>query len=324
MAVTLAQAAKQETSPLKKAILEYLLRQKGVMAIIPFEPATALQNVVLRWASLPTAGFRKVNGDYEEGTGDTEQIEEGIYLLGGDVDVDKIFDKVQNFIEDPATTQTKMKLKATASVFNDYFINGSPDYDADGFYGLAYRVDNLDDRQKVCIGSEGTPYDPTASAAAEHALIDALHELDDLVGGASAFFCNRDVRLGIASVLRRAGVLNQSMDQYDRQVFNWNGAEIVDVGKQRDLSTEIIPNDEDPGDGGSDTTSIYAVRWGTDDALTGIQVEPLKAYWIGGENHELEAKPARRLRIDWPVGLAGFGKYYAARVYNLAAPSTWT
>lgn len=324
MAVTLADHAKQETDPLRKGILMNLLRQSDVLALIPFEVVSALDSIAVRWQTLPTAGFRKVNAGYSEGSGKTEQITESLKALGGDVDFDRVFDKIQNYIESPRVTQTKMKTKAVASVFNYYYIKGGPAVDADGFSGLEYRVDNLPSRQKIAVGVAGTPHDATASTANEHAFLDALHELNDLVGGASAYFCNRKMRLGIGRVLRRVGLLDTTKDQFDREVWSFGGAPIVDVGLQRDQSTEIITDTEDPGDGGADTTSIYAVNFGTDDGLLGIQLEPLEAYMVGGEDHEMEEKPAKRLRIDWWVGLAGFGSYYAARAYNLEPASSWT
>ncbi len=324
MAVTLTDHAKQETDPLRKGVLMNLLRQSDVLALIPFEVVSSLDSIAIRWQTLPTAGFRKINAGYSEGSGKTEQIVESLKALGGDVDFDRVFDKVKNYIEPPRVTQTKMKTKAVASEFNYYYINGGPAVDADGFNGLEYRVDNLPSRQKIAVGSAGTPHDATASTANEHAFLDALHELNDLVGGASAYFCNRKMRLGVGRVLRRVGLLDTTTDQFDREVWTFGGAPIVDVGLKRDQSTEIITDTEDPGDGGADTTSIYAVRFGTDDGLLGIQLEPLEAYMVGGEEHELESKPVKRLRIDWWVGLAGFGSYYAARAYNLEPAANWT
>lgn len=324
MAVTLNDAAKQMTDPLRKGIIMNLLRYSDILALIPFENVSALDNIAIRWKNLPTATFRKLNAGYTEGSGQTEQVTESIKLLGGDVDVDRVFDKLTNYIEDPTVTQTKMKTKAVAFQFNYYFVQGSPAVDADGFYGVYYRVDNLPSRQKFALGSAGTPYDCTADAAHEHAFLDGLHKLNALVGGADAYLCNFNMRLGVGKVLRRLGLLDTTKDQFDREVYLFGGAPIVDAGLQRDQSTEIITDIEDPGDGGADTTSVTAVKFGLDEGMIGIQLEELEAYWVGGADHELEAKPVRRLRIDWGVGLAGFGSYYGARMYNLKPAGSWT
>jgi len=324
MAVTLNDAAKQMTDPLRKGILMNLIRYSDILALIPFEDVGALDSIAIRWQSLPEAAFRKINAGYGEGSGTTEQIVESVKGLGGDVDIDRVFEKVNNYIEDPGVTQTAMKTKATSFVFNQYFIQGSPTLDADGFYGLEYRVANLPARQLFALGTAGTPFDVTASDDNEHAFLDGLHRLNELVGGADAYFCNFDMRLGVGRALRRVGLLDTSQDQFDRTIYAFGGKPIVDVGLQRDQTSEIITDTEDPGDGGDDTTSIYAVKFGTDDGLIGIQLDALEAYWVGGDAHELESKPVKRLRIDWWVGLAGFGSYYAARMYNLQPATDWT
>jgi len=324
MALTINDYAKQSTDPLRKGILMNLLRYSDVLGILPFENVEALESVAIRWQNLPDVAFRKINAGYTEGSGDTEQIVEAVKGLGGDVDIDRVFELVKNVIEDPKVTQTRMKVKSMGYTFNYYFMQGSPTVDADGFYGLYHRVDNLPSRQKFAIGSAGTPFDVTASTANEHKFVDAFHKLNALVGGANAFFCNFDMRLGVGSVLRRLNLLDVTKDQFDREVFSFLGAPVIDIGLKADQSTEIITDTEDPGDGGADTTSITAVRFGTDDGLIGIQLNELNPYWVGGEDHELEAKPVRRLRIDWWAGLAGYGSYYAARMYNLKPQSGWT
>jgi hypothetical protein len=120
MALTLADLARQETEPLKKVIMLNLIRYSDLMSLIPFEKWDSLTAIVTRWKTLPSVGFRQVNGGYTESTGTTEQISEGLYALGGDVQYDRVFDMVKNVIEDPKKTQTNMKLKAISYAFNNY------------------------------------------------------------------------------------------------------------------------------------------------------------------------------------------------------------
>lgn len=323
-ATTLLTVAKQMTDPLRKGVLMTILRQSDLLQYIPFETVGGLTSKATRWKTLPTAGFRKINSGYTPGSGETEQVEWAVKPLGGDVDIDKIFDHATDYIEDPKKTQTKMKSRAVASEFNYYFVKGSPTVDADGFYGLEYIVDRLDSRQKIVVGTAGTPHDATASTANTHALLDKMHEASSAVGGADLFLCNRKLRLGIASLLRRSGLLTTSKDAFDRKVDEFDGAPIVDAGLKRDQSTEIITETEDPGDGGDDTTSLYAVKFGLDDGLIGIQLNELLAYWVNGPDGELEDKPAHRLRIDWVCGVAAFGKWSVSRVYNIEPAGSWT
>jgi hypothetical protein len=301
-----------------------LYRYSNLLEIVPFEQAAALDNVVIRWLSLPTVGSRKLNAGYTESTGKVEQMVETVRPIGGDVDVEKVLDDLPNVIEKPSVTQLAMKAKAMAYLFNHLFINGSESEDPDAFYGIKHRVGLLAEKHsdlEFAIGSAGTPYDVLADSASEHTFIDKLHRMNALVGGADCYLCNFDMRLGFGRVLRRVGLLDTSRDAFDREVYEFNGAPIIDVGVKADQSTEIITDTEDPGDGGSDTTSIYAVNFGQPEGLVGVQLTDLQAYLV---SDELEAKPTRRWRIDWFVGLAGFGDMYIAHMYNLKPASGWT
>lgn len=327
MTVLLSDVAKQETEPLKKGVIQSLLRYSNVLGVVPFENVDALNSIAVRWKTLPSVGTRKINEGYSESSGTTEQAQESVTALGGDVDIDKVFDKVSNYIQDPKVTQTKMKTKAIAYKFNDLFINGDPLSNEEEFPGLKYRVGQLPSRQTIGAGGTSgsdTAFDVTSSSGNIQDFLDSFHKLNALVDGADAYFCNFDVRLGIQSALRRSGLLATNKDQFERTVYSFDGAPIIDVGLKSDQSTEIITNTETAYDGGSDATSVYAVKFGTDEGLTGIQLEPMAPYWVGGEGNELESKPVRRLRIDWWVGLAGFGKYYIARMDNLLDPASWT
>jgi hypothetical protein len=121
-AVTLATVAKQMTDPLRKGVLMTILRQSEIISLLPFETVDSLTVKAARWKVLPTATFRKLNDGYTPGGGETEQIEWAVKLLGGDVDLDKAFDYILGYIEDPWQTQTKMKARAVATLFNYYII----------------------------------------------------------------------------------------------------------------------------------------------------------------------------------------------------------
>ncbi len=82
MAVTLADLARQEKTPLKKYVIKNLLRYSDLMALVPFKDVGSLTSVVVRWKSLPSVGYRKVGGGYTESTGSTEQVSEGVYAMG--------------------------------------------------------------------------------------------------------------------------------------------------------------------------------------------------------------------------------------------------
>lgn len=322
MAVTLVDAQKQSKDPLHKAFIMDLLRYGGdLMGIIPFVDVAGLSVSAMRWQTIMSSAFRKLNAGYSEATGTTEDIVETLFLLGGDIKVDRVIAEAGNYVENPLETQTKMRAKSMAFQFLDSFINGDNAVDADSFEGLKKRVAGMPSRMSIDLAAAGDSLKVLASAANEQAFIDALHK-GVKYSGATHILMNEDTWLGVGQVLRRLGLLNTVTDQYDRQFEAFRGVPLIDVGLKSDKSTEIITNTEDPGDGGNDSTSIYFVRFDTDEGLHGIQLagkgmdvyDPL-------DGAELESGPQILRRVDWPVGLMNVSQYCIARLkgFKMAA-----
>jgi hypothetical protein len=82
MPVTLAQLAKIETQPLRKYVLENMIRTARVMEILPFENVDSLRSIAVRWQTLPAVAFRAIGGSYTASEGDVEQVWESVYILG--------------------------------------------------------------------------------------------------------------------------------------------------------------------------------------------------------------------------------------------------
>lgn len=252
MALTLADLSKQEVQPLKKFILENLLRYSDLMSLVPMKKVDSLSSIVVRWKALPSVAYRQINGTYTESTGSTEQITEGVYALGGEVKFDRIFDMVSNTIEDPKKTQTQMKVRAIAYQFNDNLINGDHASDVNAPEGINKRIASyLPSRQSI---SAGTALDVTASSANMHTFVDKLHEAIELAGlrkaptikpkrgdkqpaKEGALLMNRDTYLGVGRVLRRLGLLNVTQDAYGREFDSFDGVPMIDVGLKSDQST---------------------------------------------------------------------------------------
>lgn len=331
MAVTLAMLAKIETDPLKKYVIMNLLREVKLMEVLPFTNVDSLKSVAVRWRMLPSTAFRQIGGGYTASEGDTEQVWEAVYALGGEINYDRVFEKVKNTIVDMKKMQTDMKLLSMALTFNDYFINGDHATDADGFEGLKKRATNMPTRQTVGFaGAAAAALDPTSAVASGRAFIDGLEQMHYKTnrGEHNAFFCNEGIKWGIGRVLRyiqAAGgnFLDVTKDSFDRTVPTVWGSPVIDVGLKKDQSTEIITETEVAGDAGLDATSIYAVAFNEQQGITGIQLSPLEVYdpLNGGEQ---ESVPAKIVRIEWWLGLAGFGSYGVVRGWNVEGASNWT
>jgi len=306
-----------------KGFIADLLRYSDLLGVMTFEDIDGLQVNGIRWNVMPSAAFRTIGAGYTEGTGTTEQVEETLAVLGGDVKVDRLLTIAKNVYEDPLATQMKMKAKAVAFTFNDSFISGDHAVDPDSFEGLKKRVANMPTRQTIWLDSAqngtGTSLKVLASAANENSFIDGLQKALKYVDGATHLFCNEAVYLGFEQAFRRSGGMDTTQDQFDRVVKTYRGVPIIDVGLKSDKSTEIITTSEGTA---SDESSIYAVRMDTDDGLHGLQLrgtspeayDPLN----GGEQ---ETTPTFLRRIDWAVGLMNLSNYCIARVsgFKMAA-----
>lgn len=331
--ITLAQLAKLETNPLRKTVIMNLLRKAKIMEVLPFTNVNALQSVAVRWRTLPSVDFRKINEGYTSNeTGDTEQVWESVYGFGGDITYDRVLDKIAgSMITDPKRLQMDMKLAAMAFKFNDYFINGDHATEPDGFEGLKKRVAGMPTRQTVGFAaSNAAALDPTASAAAARAFIDYLEKMHTYTNGGqvNGYFCNEGILWGVGRVVRYIQAsggnwLSTTQDSFGRTIPTLWGAPLIDVGLKADQSTEIITETEVAGDSGTDATSIYAVSFNEEQGVTGIQLSPMEVYdpLSGGE---LSSQPSKMTRIDWWLGLAGFGSYGVTRGWNVEGAANWT
>jgi len=259
----------------------------------------------------------QLNEGYTATKGTTEQVTETIYLIGGDIEIDRKLKQVKNLLEPVESTQRKMKMAAMAYEYNSTFINGSHLVDPKQFEGIVIRLANLGARQSIIASAAlGTVLPVLQNAVNRSRFIDELFRLIGLVeGGATHLFCNKKTLWGIRGVLRQSGGLKTTTDAFGRKFSEFEGALLVDVGLKADMTAEIITNTETAEDGGSDSTSIYAVNMEIGRGCHGIKLGNLDIYdpLVGGEK---ESGPQTLLRVDWGVGLANWSDFSIARLSN--------
>lgn len=331
MAYTLAQLAKLETDPLRKYVMMNLLRNIRLMEYIPWTNVESLKVIATRWKTLPSVSFRRINEGYTSNEGQDEQVWEALYALGGEIKFDRVFKKVKNTIVDPYKNETDKKLTALALTFNDYLINGDHGTDEDGFEGMKKRVSGMPSRQSVYFaGAAAAALDPTSAVASGRAFFDKLEEMCYKTnrGQVSNLYMNEGMIYGVGRVARYiqatgGNYLAVTKDSFDRDIVNFKGAPLIDVGLKTDQTTEIITEAETAGDAGADATSIYGASYDEQDGMIGIQLSPIEVYdpLNGGEQ---EATPTNLMRVEWWLGLAGFGSYGITRGRNVEGAGNWT
>lgn len=333
MPVTLAQLAKMEVLPLRKGVMMNILRYAKVFETLPFETVSALKSVATRVRTFPQGGvFRPFNGTYTEDTGgDLEQVWESVYAFGGEQQYDRVLKKISSsYIVDPKAQLLAMKLQAMSYQFNQYFIQGDHATDPDGFEGLQKRVSLMPARQTVwAAGAAAAALDVTGAIGNVRIFLNRWETAFARANGGqvNAIFMNENMKLGFMRAMRYGnvgqagmGLLDTTKDSFEREIITYKGAPFVDMGTQADQVTEIIPDTQVAGDGGLDATSVYFVSYGVEQGITGIQLSALETDDMG----EMQTAPADMTRIEWWMGLAGFGSYGIVRLRNVEGASNWT
>ena len=320
MAVTLADYAKtayDEGKLILGEIADWFLMESNILQVLPWATNKELSILITAMKSLPTIGTRKINANFDESSGKFQQKPEGLYIFGHLIDVDNVLVKA-----DPSQRQTqrRMSAKAMSFKFNDMFINGNPA--SDEFKGLKMRVDDVNadgySYQYIDAGSattgKGVLYDTTE----RHYFIDKVSKLIHVISEhkPDALFMNAKLYLCFESAMRREGLLKQTEDMFGRIINTFQGISLIDIGIKADQTTEIITNGENLS-GGTDETSIYAVKYGENEYLWGLQQAPMEVKDFG----EISSSQVFRDRVQWVVGLAVSNPRAIARAYGFVADS---
>ena len=325
MAWTLAEFSKIETDTLRKSILDMLLMEANLLELVPWETIGTLATTVVRYKDLPSFGYRKVNEAFVESTGHLEQKVETISLGGLDIDTDKAIARAKNTIGDARAIQQNMAMKSAAYQFNWKFIAGNPTSDPEEFKGLRLRVDDVykegfTEQKFACNDID------TGILNSQTTRFNFIQDLDKLIysikgHSPDALLMNKKMLLAVRSCLIREKLLTYDKDMFGRQIDMYGNTRLIDIGVRADQTTEIILNTETAvgvPSGGSECTSIYAVKFGIGDSVWGIQEYPMEVEDLG----ELQTAPKYRTRVDWPHGIADVDPRALARMYGIVPDSS--
>jgi len=320
MPYTLADYARLADSDLKRGVIDIFRRESFAMDVLQWEDSDTLSIQAIRTKDLPSVGFRRINEAFSASKGTVEPIQERVFDMGAYVDVDKLLVKAKSIVDQRAL-QTDMFTTALAYNFNDYFINGQPTVDEDGFTGLYYRIANYVTAQVIAAGGLDVSPDSATLAASFQTLLDHIQGLIHKLDGhkADALFCNSTFYLRLMSALRQLGMYATTKDTYNRSIVTYGegGPKIYDIGCKGDQATEIITDTEHNTTGaltGGGSTSLYAVKTG-EKYLMGFQLYGIDVDDIG----KLESGIAYRTVIDWPVGLYHVHPRAFARLHGVIA-----
>lgn len=237
-------------------------------------------------------GFRPVNGAYPaQKSAVTNFNRESVRLLGGEESVDTyILETQPEFTaEEHLARRLEQKVISMAKLTTKKFFKGDASANNLEFDGLQVRTSE----RKIAQGN---------TAGGDALTLDKFEELGDSIeGGPDLYFMNKAMKRKITKLARAEGrsVEPISKDAFGLQLDGYNGVPLVTIEKD-ELGAEILGfNEAAPGGGDSLCTSIYAVRFNTNDGLAIIQTRSGLMVTVNPGQTAVGSVPARFGRVEW-------------------------
>jgi hypothetical protein len=137
MSISLAEASKLSTDILLKGIIETVIRDSPILEKLPFIQIVGNSLKYNREKTLPTVGwYAPVSGTWTQSEPAFEQCSASLCVLGGDADVDNFLKATRSNIQDLEAAVIEQKAKALRHEFENAFLNGDVDSDANQPNGL--------------------------------------------------------------------------------------------------------------------------------------------------------------------------------------------
>lgn len=302
MSITLLEAAKLVQDPLKKGVIEIFPQTSPVLERLPFFPVNGQAYKYNREQTLPGVAFRGINESYTESTGVVNPAVEALFVLGGISQVDRALVKTQGNVNELRATYDAMKAKAVALEFTKKFFKGNNATTPNEFDGLENR---LTGNQLLSMGSSDGG--DTLTLAKLDELIDAITGTPDVL------FMNKTMRRKVNALMRAAGQATETVsDAFGKQIDAYAGIPMAVIEQDKDGS-EILGFTEPDLDNGDKSvcTSIYAVRFGAAEWVSGLQAGDMDVLDLGLN------KTVYETLIEWICGVGVFHPKAAARLRGI-------
>lgn len=302
MSITLLEAAKLVQNPLQRGVIEIFPRVSPVLERLPFFNVNGQAYVYNQEETLPGVAFRGINGSYTESTGVVNPVTERLYVLGGISAVDRALVKTQGNVNNLRATYDGMKAKAVALEFTKKFFKGSSETDPNEFDGLEAR---LTGNQVINAGN---------TSGGDTLTTDKLDELIDSVQGSpDVLFMNKAMRRKVNALVRESSQATEAVsDAFGRRLFSYAGIPIAVIEEDKDGNLILPFTEDNPGGGTAASTSIYAVRFGAAEWVSGLQAGAMDVEDLGLNSTKYETL------IEWICGMGVFHPKAAARLRGIA------
>lgn len=299
MALTLIEAAKLSSDMLTRGVIETFASTSAVLERLPFADVEGNAYRYNVEQALPGIAFRGVNEGFTESVGVVNPKVESLVIGGGDSDVDRFIVQTRSNVNDVRAVHDRLKVKALSLAITKTFFDGDSLTTPKEFDGLNKRL--AGGTQEMVAGANG--------AAVTQNLLDQL--IDKIDGAPDVLLMSKAMRREVEKVARANAQITYGLDAFGRRVTEYAGIP-VGIIETDHLDAEILDFDETQGSSNV-TGSIYAVRFGEEEALWGIQNGGISVRDLG----ELDTKPVFRTRVEWYLGLVAGHPRAAARLKGI-------
>lgn len=242
-AITLHQTQALTMPPLKKYVIKSIVDVSPVYERIPFENQDQLSQIAPYISNLPTPTFRDVNEAGQEISADFAQLASSLSIYDNDIKLDPVVEMQKNLVQDIRQSQVDAGTKAFAYQLVEDYINSDPTSNHRKFMGLQYQLNsdirfngqvvNASTDTNEVVLKPGTVTDAQAQAFLYN-LNNLRRKVDPVVKPEYTdnlcFITNSIAILQFQSILRQLKLLDYNKDQFDRQVFMYDGTPFLDAG----------------------------------------------------------------------------------------------
>ena len=304
MALTLLEASKLIDDHVKRNVVVTFPYNSPILEALPFIDVPGGSFVYNREDTLPGIAFRGINEDYSESTGVLQQLVETTKIFGGKSKVDKVLAESRGQGVDGLgigavrAVHDRLKAKAAALFFTKMFFDGNSGEDSRQFDGLNARL----------TGSQLLYAGGASDADGADLTTEMLDDLCDAVsGGPDMLLMSKAMRREVSKLLRNDSRISYGPDAFGRECSHYGGVPIRVIEEDHEGNT-ILGFDETQGED-EDTGSIYAVRFGAEEYLCGVQNKMMDVIDMG-----LQSDMKYLTVIEWAASIIILHSKAAARL----------
>ncbi|TSA53973.1 MAG: phage major capsid protein [Dehalococcoidia bacterium] len=307
MGTTLPQYAKLSNDILKQGVIETIIKESPLMALLPWVEINGNALTYNRELTLPNAEWHAVNDDWTTSPAVTfTQKTATLAILGQNADVDNYFRQTRSNINDIETAIIELTAKSIKNELEDKLLYGNNTTDPNQFDGLIAQI------------ATGSASDQVIAAGASGGTAITLEMIDQLIdavkgGKPDLLLMSRRSRRKISALARAAGNnLEHDSAQFGFRVEYYGGTPIQVSDFIKD--THTVAGSVETALSGAASSTIYAISLGEDGVCGLTGPGGMQIIKMG----DMETKDATRTRIKMYASLALFSNVKAAALIGCA------